>query len=365
MTLHLYFARRFLWTFLAVFAAFFLILSLFDMLEQIRRFDADAVGIRGILLMTFLNVPKSVYRILPLITIIAAIFMFLTLARSSELVIARAAGRAAKETLIAPVLVAIAIGVVSVGFLNPIVAATSKQYEILNDRFRKTGSSVLSISREGLWLRQGDEIGQTVIRAARANLNGTEMFGATFLAFDTDGRPSRRIEADSARLVPGAWELKSAKEWTLADSDNPERDSIQHVSLRIPSDLTAEEIADSFGTPYAIPIWELRAFIDRLESAGFSARIHRVWYQMELSLPIILAAMVLVGASFTMRHARFGRTGVMVLTALGLAFALHFVRNFAQILGENGQLPVLLAAWGPAVATLLLPIGLILHLEDG
>jgi lipopolysaccharide export system permease protein len=41
------------------------------------------------------------------------------------------------------------------------------------------------------------------------------------------------------------------------------------------------------------------------------------------------------------------------------------VRNLAQILGENGQIPVLLAAWAPAVATLLLPIALILHLEEG
>jgi lipopolysaccharide export system permease protein len=41
------------------------------------------------------------------------------------------------------------------------------------------------------------------------------------------------------------------------------------------------------------------------------------------------------------------------------------VRNFAQILGENGQIPVMLAAWGPPVATLLLPLGLLLHLEDG
>ncbi len=51
--------------------------------------------------------------------------------------------------------------------------------------------------------------------------------------------------------------------------------------------------------------------------------------------------------------------------ALGLGFTLYFIRNFAQILGENGQIPVLLAAWGPPVAAVLLPLGLLLHLEDG
>ncbi len=365
MRLHLYFGRRFLFSFLGVFAVFFLMLSLFDMLEQIRRFDGREVSFSGILTLTALNVPKSVYRILPLITIIAAIFMFLSIARSSELVIARAAGRSAVVTLLSPVFVAMVVGAGAVGMLNPMVASTIKQYERLSDSYRKTGSSVLSISREGLWLRQGDETGQTVIRASRASANGTEMIGATFLSFDPDGTPTTRIEAESALLVPGAWELTNVKRWDLAGSANPEREAVVAETLRLPSDLTAAEIADSFGDPSAIPIWELPAFIDRLETAGFSARIHRVWYQMEMSLPFLMAAMVLVGAGFTMRHARFGRTGVMVLMALGLGFSLYFIRNFAQILGENGQIPVILAAWGPTIAALFLPAGLILHLEDG
>ena len=50
---------------------------------------------------------------------------------------------------------------------------------------------------------------------------------------------------------------------------------------------------------------------------------------------------------------------------IGLGFTLYFIRNFAQILGESGQIPVLLAAWGPPVASILLPLGLLLHLEDG
>jgi lipopolysaccharide export system permease protein len=66
-----------------------------------------------------------------------------------------------------------------------------------------------------------------------------------------------------------------------------------------------------------------------------------------------------------MRHTRFGRTGQMVMAALGMGFGIYFIRNFAQILGENGQIPVVLAAWSPPVAAILLSLGLLLHLEDG
>ena len=98
---------------------------------------------------------------------------------------------------------------------------------------------------------------------------------------------------------------------------------------------------------------------------GFPRVRHKVWQQMEFARPLFLMAMVLVGASFTMRHTRFGKTGVAVLAAIMMGFALYYVRNFAQILGENGQLPTMIAAWTPPIASILLALGLLLHMEDG
>ena len=75
--------------------------------------------------------------------------------------------------------------------------------------------------------------------------------------------------------------------------------------------------------------------------------------------------MVVIAAGFTMRHARFGKTGSLVLLAVLSGFAIFFLRNFAQVLGETGQIPIALAAWAPPIATAFLALGLVLHLEDG
>ena len=75
--------------------------------------------------------------------------------------------------------------------------------------------------------------------------------------------------------------------------------------------------------------------------------------------------MVMIGASFTLRHQRGGRTGMMVMFAILLAFVIYFIRNFALVLGENGQLPALLAAWAPPLAAIGLSMGILLHNEDG
>ena len=365
MILHLYFARRFLATFLMVFGMFLAILFLIGMLEQIRKFDIAETGFIEILNLTLLKTPHEIVRALPLIMVITTLSLYLSLARTSELAVVRSTGRSAFRTLLAPLMVAFLIGVFTVAVLNPIVASTTKRYESVAGRNSGNGSSILSISREGLWLRQGGPEGQTVIRATRSNPNGTELYGVTFVGFGPDGVPHNRIEADSAKLDRGAWQLTAAKQWRFDTTENPEHDSTVHEQLTVPSSLTESQIRDSFGKPNTVSVWELSSFIDRLERAGLSSLRHRVWLSMELALPLMLTAMALVGATFSMRHTRFGRTGTMVLLALGLGFALYFIRNFAQILGENGQIPVLVAAWSPPVASVMLSIGILLNLEDG
>jgi len=364
MTLNLYIARRFLGLFARVFGAFLGIMMTIEIIEQMRQYSDPGISLREAAVLALMSVPSSLYRILPLILVLSAIGLFLGLARSSELVVVRAAGRSGLRFLMAPVVTALLIGAAAVGVMNPIVAATSREYDVLSQGHAR-GGSILSISDAGLWLRQGSADGQTVIQAARANLDGTELYDTTFQTFAPDGTPQSRIEAATARLDPGAWVLTGVKRWPL-DVANPERDAVMEAGeVRLPTDLTRDKIRDGFGTPSAIAIWDLPGYITGLEQAGFSARAHRVWLQMELALPLLFASMVLIAAGFTMRHARFGKTGSMVMLALLGGFVIFFLRNFGQVLGENGQIPILLAAWTPPIAAALFALGLLLHLEDG
>lgn len=364
MTLDRYIAWRFLWMFARVFAGFAAIMFTIDMIEQLRRFADPGISLREAGLLAAMNAPASLYRILPLILILSAIGLFVGLARSSELVVIRGAGRSGLRFLLAPLISALLVGAVAVAVFNPLVAATSKRYDALSSGHAR-GGSVLSVTEAGIWLRQGDASGQTVIHAARANLDGTLLFDPSFLIFDAEGNPLERIEAVTAHLEAGAWRLSGAKSWPL-DHDNPERDAqILTDGASVATDLTRDKIRDGFGTPSAISIWNLPGYIAALDRAGFSARSHRVWFQMELALPLFLVAMVLIAAGFTMQHARAARTGSMVLLALLGGFAVFFLRNFGQVLGDNGQIPILVAAWTPPVAAALLALGLILHLEDG
>lgn len=365
MILHLYFARRFLTHFFILAIVFFSLIVMFDLVGQARRLSDYDVGFAQRAGLALLNSPQTLNEILPLIVILATIWSFVSLARSSELVVTRAAGRSALRSLISPVVVSLVIGGLAVSMLGPISAATTKRYKTLSEELRSGGVSALAISDEGLWLRQGSAEGQTVIRATRSNADGSVLYDVTFVAFSRTGAPIQRIEAKSAALGNGEWSLRTAKVWPLEIGVNAEANATRHDLLVIPSSLTLERIRETLGSPSGISIWNMPELIKQLEQSGFSARRHKVWLQAELARPFFIAGMVLVAASFTMRHARLGGTSTAVLTAVLMGFGLFFVRSFAEILGENGQIPILLAAWAPPIVAIFLALGLLLHVEDG
>ena len=372
MILSTYVARRFLRMFLIIAAMFGAILFLIDIVEEIRRFSDQDIGLSGAAVLSLLNITASFYSILPLMAVLAGIALFLGLSRSSELVAIRASGRSGLRVLAAPAITAAMVGALAVMVMNPMVAATSKRYDDAVARMTGSGQTV-SVGDNAVWLRQalptrapdGSETqGQVVIRANRASPEATTLYDATFIVFSPDIGPTRRIDAAEARLTDGAWALTDTKEWPLTQP-NPEAMARTAPTLELPTDLTAARIRDSFGKPEAVPVWQLPAFIRGLERAGFSAQRHKVWFHMELARPLLMAAMVAIAAVFTMRHMRGRKTGILVLSAFACGIGLFFLRNLAQVLGDNGGIPPALAGWAPPIVALFFALGALLRLEDG
>ncbi|WP_321363691.1 LPS export ABC transporter permease LptG [uncultured Celeribacter sp.] len=365
MKLDLYFGRRFLRALLIVLVLFGGLILMVESLDQLRDLADLGIGSAAILHMALLRVPRTLYDILPIIVMIATLVLFLGLARSSELVVARASGRSALRSLLPPVIVAFLFGALSVAVFNPIAATTERSYERQMTLLSRAEAQVFSVSDEGLWLREGTQNGQMVIRASRSNLDGSQLQDVSFIGFVPNGPPLYRIEAQTAVIEDGQWVLSQAKRWPLEGAVNPEAAATFHDRLTLSTSLTPDEIRDRFGAPDAVPFWELTSYIDRLEVAGFSARSYRMWLQSELALPFSFIAMALIAAGFTMRHTRLGNTSSRVVTAIILAFGFYFLRSFAIVLGQNGLLPIALAAWAPPLAVILATLALLLHLEDG
>lgn len=364
MTLWRYILRKFLRSILGVFLVIALVVLLFSAVENLRRYGDAGAQPGDIFVITLLQAPEVLYQIFPLVLMLASLLTFLGLARTSELVVMRASGISALRLLRVPVFATIALGILFVAAVNPFVAASIRRGQAMEEDFKASASSLLSFSKEGVWLRQADSDGQTVIQAARTNSDGSILSRVHMHRFDKAGVLYARIDAPAARLTPGAWVLENATEWTLQD-DGSFAQSAEGGRISLSTMLTNDEILDSFAPPETVGFWDLPRFIAQMEESGFSGLRHRLFLQTELAKPALFAAMVLIGAAFAMRPTRFGQTGVMILLAVLAGFSLYFFKDFAESLGGQGDIPILVAAWSPPFAAILLAVSLLLHLEDG
>lgn len=366
MTLHYYILRRFFITMLRVLAILICVIMLFDFVENIRFLSKRDASFEQIIGYSLLKAPKQIYGSFALVVLIASLTTFMGLSRTSELVVTRASGVSAIRIMATPIAAAALFGVFSVVVLNPIVARTSREFKIYRGQFESSTNSPLSISGDGLWLRQGTQDGQTVVQAERSNATGTQLWNVRFHKFGTDGQLQMRVNADRARLIPGFWSLRSATVWRFGAGSELPGPSVEEVDeIRVATDLTSSQIAESFSAPASVSIWKLPEFIARLEKSGFSAIRYRQYFQSEVASPLLFVAMALIGAAFTMRHARSGKSGLMVLLAVLSGFSLFFFKDVLNSFGRAGELPVEVSVWTPPVAAIMLSLGLLLHLEDG
>ncbi len=372
-TLARYVGRRYLETFGAAFAAVFLLIFLVDLVEQLRRSAGGGAGFREVFALAALHAPSLMLEVLPFLALLAAVACFARLARSSELVVTRAAGVSVWRLITPAVIVAALIGTAAFSFLNPVASGLLARFETLEARYIRDRTSLLSVSENGLWLRQSGAGGQSVIHALRTNADGTRLWDVTVFRFDAGDRLTGRLAAGRAVLEPGRWVLHDVARWNFGEAGGaaepgeaapaPSAEPLDRLAL--PTELTREQILESFASPATISYWSLPGFIEALEAAGFSAARHRMHWQSQTALPALLAAMVLIGAAFSMRHARFGGLGVMALGALGSGLAYFFLANLTQAFGASGMISAPLAAWIPPTAMAMLAVGLLLHLEDG
>lgn len=355
-----YIARQFVQSFLAFFALMVGIIMLFEFVEMVRRAaSVEAMTPAIALHMTLLKMPELSQQLFHFAVLFSAMATFAMMTRSRELVIIRASGVSVWQFIFPVALVAVIIGIAKIGLLNPVGAAMFSEYRQMEARYFHDRESTLELSGGGIWLRQADPDGASVIFAKEAGPRGSTLHDVTVFIYDQEDHFRSRLDAEDAILNDGYWLLNSVNVTDLNEATRTED------TYRLTTDLTPERIEESFADPETISFWDLPAFIKTLEETGFSTLRHRLYYNIELAQPLLMAAMVLFAAAFSVRLTQ--RSGMLRLIVAGTVtgFLLFVATDIVRALGYSSNLPIVLAAWSPTLISLFLSTAMLLHLEDG
>jgi lipopolysaccharide export system permease protein len=229
--------------------------------------------------------------------------------------------------------------------------AESIETEIFKSRFAMQGA--------GMWIRQKSEDGQSIMAAGASSDAGLTLAFVTAYVFDPKGRFLERVDAEGARMVGNEWQLSHAS--ITAPGVNPHSQDLYHLA----TNLLPSQVVQSFVSPESVPFWSLPRVVKDMEDAGLDAVGYRLRFQSLLALPLLLAAMVLIAAAFSLKLSRMGGVGILVLGGVGAGFVLYVATKLISDLGGAGVLSAPVAAWTPAVVANMLGALTLLNREDG
>lgn len=359
-TLSLYFARYFAKMVGAFFLVSVFLIAITTLIELFNRaLRADAGASPKIALLSLLRVPSTAEDALPFVVLYGSIAAFVVANRRLEVVVTRAAGVSAWQFLLPACVVGLLFGALATTIYNPVAASMLARSNLLMSEVFGNDEKEVGATDGSIWVRQAAGGVESIIGAEQSYDGGLGLSGVTAYVFDGDGKFRERIDAPRARYFVGEWRLEDAT--ITAPSTNPQ----QHPLYSLPTNLTPNEVKRTFLELDSVSFWTLSGLAASARRAGFPADRYELQFNVLLSQPILLLAMVLIAANVSLRFSRSRNLGRMIITGVGVGFMLYVVMKIAWDLGSGGIVPPLLAAWLPAIVATLIGVTVLLHLEDG
>jgi len=331
--LTIFLMRRFFTSFLLVMLTTCGIIFAVTFVERLSS-NPDALAT---LMDAWVRLLEYVPMFLPLAVFMGTLVAFYNLTKSSELIIISGTGLSPFQ-IAKPFLIG--------AFLVGIFAATVVNPYSVNLTTRNLTNHQLKMIDNAVWLRETSNDGYLTARAMGMNIskNNNVIFeDITILLQDSEFKLKERISAKTATLSKEGIDVERAN---VIGNDGVVHKAARHIETK----LTPQTVLDRYLQPDQISFWKLPAFIHKMNSIGVSARGHLVQFWTLLFLPLTLIAMTVLGIAFSQTKQRRNYSfGIKFSLGIVTCFALYFIVNVFNALGNTGTLPPIIAIVAPQI----------------
>jgi len=310
---------------------------LFNYAEQ---FFALGVPVLAVAQMMVYRTPFLLVLTLPVATALSVSLAVNRLARDSEIVVLRSAGASLRRVFLPLLLAGVVVSVVNFWLEESVVPGAERRFRRVRDRIFLMQTAPLLRSNVVFRTREyAFYIGMVEnVQGNRAELRDVqvwEMPGAGY---------ARTILAQRAVYDDGVWRFTDAHVH-IYGKDGFAIDARTEGEITINLRVALEEVL-SPPAPEETNAAELRRQALELQKAGMPATRLWVGYHFKFSIPFACAVFALCSAPLSLYFARAG-SFMGVLLAIILVFLFWNTLLLARLLGNQGLMPPVVAAWAP------------------
>ena len=333
------------------------VISFFDLIDLNNKTRLkENISINDIFLLTIENIPLRADELLFYSILFGSVFYYLELRKSQEFLILRTNGVSFWKAFFIISIVPLLFGLLSILILNPIVSFSQKIYSVHYEEIFGKGNYSISISNQGLWLKDRSNLGEIIIKGTYLDTKKASIQKPIFFLINSDTQSTKRIDADWAYLDNHVWKLENP----MVNGEKFNRTKW----LNIKSELTKNDLKYTSNTPYSLSFFEIPKFIKVLDSTGLPSLSYKVYFHKIFSQPLSFIGIVaLSGAIIFMKFSRIVPVKAVSFTIIG-SFLYYFIQRLFIALGTSEQMPIILSTWIPSVVLLGLGLLVISLIEE-
>jgi len=311
-----------------------------DLLQTLDRFLRVKPPFLYILQHFAYRLPGALYDGLPIVVLMATVFLFLALTRQRELDALKSAGVSLYRVSLPILLLTLAVSLGAVAFQEAVLPGINAKAEEL-DRVKIRGGLPRHLQkRNQIWYRSSDT---RFFRMELLDPLEQSIEGLLVLEIDPSFRLTTRLDARKARWRGGAWELSNGVLREISERDRVQSTPFARTMAQMPESI--DDFTRVQKPPETMSFRELRSYVARLQESGHPVGKYVVGMYSKLSFPLIHVIMALVAIPFALVAPRSGGRAVGIGVAVIISVGYWVVHSMALAFAKADLLPPILAAW--------------------
>ena len=315
--------------------------SLLELVDQLRDVGQGHYQVTDAFLYVLLTVPSRLLQLMPVSLLLGSLFALGNLSNDSELIAMQSVG--ISERRIVGWVLKLAVPIVVILFLVAEFVIPTAQRMAQGERMSKMSTETSVKDGNGFWAENDHQY-----RNVRYVDYGNVPRDIDIYAFSGAGELQSFIHADSARIEDRIWQLSGVIRTQLT----PEAQTEHLETLSWPSFLRSHQVQLLILPPDSMPPLELYRYIRELKRENHQvARLEQAFWS-KVSIPLSMAAMVLVATPFVFGPPRARSAGqrIAIGAAVGIVFSL--TQQLTSLTGLLLDFSPAFAAMAPSVLLL-------------
>ena len=311
-----------------------------DLLQTLDRFLRVKPPFTYILQHFAYRLPGALYDGLPIVVLMATVFLFLSLTRQHELDALKSAGVSLYRVSVPVLLLTVALSLGAVVFQEVLLPGINARAEEV-DRVKIRGGLPRHLQkRNQIWYRSSDT---RFFRMELLDPVEQSIEGLLVLEIDPSFRLTTRLDTKKARWRGGVWELSDGVLREISEQHRVQSTPFTRTTAQMPESI--DDFTRVQKPPEGMSFRELRSYVGRLQESGHPVGKYMVEMYSKLSFPLVHVIMALVAIPFALVAPRSGGRAVGIGVAVIISVGYWVVHSMALAFAKADLLPPILAAW--------------------